>query len=217
LIVLATGVALGSPAHVFASACLVVLVYLFQRPAPWYAAGRMLRRLRWFFLSLAVLFFWFTPGEPLLIADAVWSMWSPTWEGLAQGVVRIGALVVIVLAVNIVLATTHREQLLAGLLWLGAPLEKLGIHRERLALRVALVLGAVPRVQELLGAARRGVVIDRARGFAQIGAMAGRAFETALREADGASLSPLAVQLGTAPPLWQWTLPAALAAAWWVV
>lgn len=216
LIVLATGVAVGSPAHLFVFAILVVLVYLFQRPAPWRSAGRMLRRLRWFFVSLLVLFFWFTPGDPLLFADAVGSRWLPTREGVIEGTIRISALVVIVLAVNLILATTPREQLLAGLLWLAAPLEKLGADRERFALRVALVLDAVPKVQELLGEARCSIATHRARGFAAVGTTAGRALETALREADNASLSPLPVQLGTAPPVWQWVLPAALiVGGWW--
>lgn len=208
---------MGSTAHVFASAILVALVYLFQRSAPWQTAARMLRRLRWFFLSLAVLFFWFTPGDPLIIADSAWTAWLPTRAGLLEGVTRITALVVIVLAVNIIIATTPREQLLMGLLWLSAPLEKVGIQRARFALRVVLVLGAVPRMQEVLGSEKQDIVSNGARGVTQIGTIAGRAVESALCEAEKAPLSPMALELGTAPPFWQWTLPAILIAVWWML
>lgn len=175
----------------------------------------MLRQLRWFLVSLLVLFFWFTPGEPAWFAAADWSRWLPTREGLIDGAVRVTALVVIVLAVNLILAVTSQEQLVAALLWLAVPLERLGANRERLALRVALVIGAIPRVQGFLSDSRRGIASSGTCGFGAIGRTAGRTIDTILREADRAPLLPLTVQLGTTPPLWQWTLPGLLALGWW--
>lgn len=174
----------------------------------------MLRRLRWFFVSLLVLYLWFTPGEPVLFGNATWSGWLPTREGFAEGAIRIAALVVIVLAVNVLVIATPREQLLAGLLWLAKPLETLGASRERFALRVTLVLGAVPQVQEILAEVRHGIAISGVRAIASIGATAGRALEVTLRAADNTSPSPVVVQLGSAPPLWQWLCPVALVAGW---
>lgn len=208
---------MGRPVHVIVSALIIAFLYLLHRPAPWHSGRRMLRQLRWFFVSLLVLFFWFTPGDPVFYAAADWSRWLPTREGLAEGVLRVTALAVIVLAVNLVLAITPQEQLFAGLLWLAAPVERLGADRKRFALRVTLVLGAVPNVQELLSDLRRTIAGDGTLGFTAFGEVAGRALDRILREADSAPLSPLVVQLGTAPPLWQWTLPAFLILGWWYV
>lgn len=206
--------AAGNPLQVGGSGLLVILLIAVQGAARLHSARRMLRRLRWFFVSLLVLYFWFTPGEPVFSVDAQWSGWLPTREGVAEGGIRIAALIVIVLAVNVLVIATSREQLLTGLLWLASPLESLGANRERFALRITLVLGAAPRVQELLTQVRQGSAGTGVRGIASIGATAGRAFEMTLHEADNASLAPVVVQFGSAPPTWQWSCPALLVAGW---
>lgn len=176
------------------------------------AALPMLRRLKYFFLSLLILYLWFTPGQALLPA---WGEYSPTLEGLGQGAARISILVLIVLAVNLLLQTTPREQLLAGLLWLLRPLSRVGVATPKLALRLVLVLRFLeqnPRSGDPASAPAGGStgVMDYA------GRRLAWRYREALAMADGESLQTLAVPTATRVPAWQWLLPVVLVAAFQV-
>jgi len=105
-------------------------------------AWQAVRRLRWLLISLFVLYAWFTPGRYLLPA---WGAWSPTAEGLVLGVERAAALILIALGAHLLLASTRREALVAGL----GLLQPRG---SRFALRLILTLEAVPRAQARLAA-----------------------------------------------------------------
>lgn len=133
-----------SPGHwpVIGAATLAVAVafYLSHLRVP----GRVLPmawRLRWLFLSIVVLFGWFTPGAEIL---PVLGRWSPTHDGLIFGARRVLVLVVIVAAVAWLLETTSRDALVRGLLWIAAPFACLGFPHERFAARLALVIEAAP-------------------------------------------------------------------------
>jgi hypothetical protein len=90
----------------------------------WY----LLRRLRWFFLSLIVLYTVMIPIE----------LWLE--EGFYVGMERILCLVAIVLNVNILIQLTQRNEILGALYWFIAPLQKIGIKTEKMLLRVLLTL-----------------------------------------------------------------------------
>ena len=65
-----------------------------------------------------------------------------TWhrEGLADGVLQLTRLLAALAALAILLDRLHRQQLIAGLYALFAPLQWLGLSRERLAVRLGLTL-----------------------------------------------------------------------------
>ena len=69
-------------------------------------------------------------------------------------------MVLIVAAVNALLQRTDRDALLSSMYWLAAPLGWLGVSRERLALRVALVFETLPAVQESVAAWRERLGFD---------------------------------------------------------
>ncbi len=81
----------------------------------------LLKRLRWFFLSLLIL----------------------------QAFYNIAVLIIIVLASHLLMFTTSIQQLIAALLWWLYPFEKLGFHTERFAVRLSLILETVETVQKL--------------------------------------------------------------------
>ena len=110
-------------------------------------AGQALRRLRWLLVALMFVYGWLTPGAPLLPALG---QFSPSWAGLAAGGLRALILLGMVLAVYLLLTTTSREQLLAGLAWLTRPLQRLGLDARRLNVRIVLTLQRVPQAQELI-------------------------------------------------------------------
>jgi len=122
------GLAIGA-----ALACAAALVV----QAPLATLWRLLRRSRWLFLSIAVIYLWLTPGQPLL--DALGGV-SPTVQGAAAGAHRVATLIVIVVAVNALLASASIESLVAGLVALSAPLRHAGLAPERIAVRLGLTL-----------------------------------------------------------------------------
>ncbi len=98
---------------------------------------QLLRRTRWIMLSLLLVYAYATPGQPLL---AMLGTFSPSREGLGDGVLQLARLLVALAGLAILLGRLHRQQLIAGLYTLLAPLQLLGVSRERVAVRLALTL-----------------------------------------------------------------------------
>ncbi len=98
---------------------------------------QLLHRTRWILLSLLLIYAWSTPGQPLLDTLGVF---SPSREGLIDGVSQLARLLAALAGLAILLDRLHRQQLIAGLYTLFAPLQWLGLSRERLAVRLALTL-----------------------------------------------------------------------------
>ncbi len=212
-------VAFGGVPSLLTGAVLVLALYL---PGPWERlrlALRMLRRMRWFFLSIALVYLLFTPGRLLFSA---WP-WGPTVEGLAGGGQRIASLVLIVFAVNLLLRTTPRPALISAILWCLTPLSWLGLPRERLAVRIALTLDAVDSVQVIYRHRPRGGDGDedppgdgrptslKARLW-RIGATAQRLVVAVIEQAESVPAQAIEVPRPSNPPLAQWLYPLLLGA-----
>ncbi len=125
--VLALGALLVTAGFVFLGALLVSAHKFMQ----------LLRRTRWIMLSLLLIYAYSTPGQPLL---SVLGMFSPSREGLGDGVLQLTRLVVALAGLAILLERLHRQKLIAGLYTLLAPLQLIGVSRERVAVRLALTL-----------------------------------------------------------------------------
>jgi energy-coupling factor transport system permease protein len=98
---------------------------------------QLLRRTRWVMISLLLIYFYSTPGEPLSEAMGVL---SPSREGLMDGVLQLTRLLSALAALAVLLDRLGRAQLIAGLYTVFAPAQWLGLSRERLAVRLALTL-----------------------------------------------------------------------------
>ncbi len=97
----------------------------------------LLRRTRWIMLSLLLIYAYATPGV------AVWSalaQFSPTHEGLIDGVLQLCRLAFALAGLAILLGLLSQQQLIGGLYTLAYPLRYLGLSRERIAVRLALTL-----------------------------------------------------------------------------
>lgn len=105
------------------------------------AAPAMLRtlawRARWLLVSIAVLFCCATPGELLL-------PWlgglSPTSQGIQLAGDHVARLVALLALLSVLLRFTPPAALISGFYGVLRPLKSLGISRERLALRLMLVM-----------------------------------------------------------------------------
>lgn len=110
------GVALGSPGN---------------------ALAKLLKRSRFLFIALFVLFAFFSPGTALL-RDL--PSLSPTLEGLELAAIHLGRLMCVIALVAILLARMKPSRLVGGMVTLLGPLRIVGLSPERLAVRLSLVL-----------------------------------------------------------------------------
>lgn len=98
---------------------------------------RLLRRARWLLLSIALVFVFATPGE--LMFAALGSA-SPTFEGVWLAMSHVAKLVSLLALLALLLEFTPHDTMIAGLHGLFGPLAAVGFPRDRLALRLMLVL-----------------------------------------------------------------------------
>jgi energy-coupling factor transport system permease protein len=131
--------------------CVLVAAMQFLTPAALFVSGalalslafalsrhkflQLVRRTRWILFSLWLIYAYSTPGQALWDAP-----FSPSVEGLLDGGLQLTRLLVALAGLAILLERLPRQQLMAGLYSLFAPLEWLGMSRERLAVRLALTL-----------------------------------------------------------------------------
>jgi energy-coupling factor transport system permease protein len=97
--------------------------------------AQLVRRTRWIIASLWLIYAFSVPGQALIDASI-----SPTLEGLLQGGMQLMRILSALAGLAILLDRLHREQLIAGLYALLAPLQWAGMSRKRLAVRLALTL-----------------------------------------------------------------------------
>ncbi len=98
---------------------------------------RVLKRLRWVFLAVLILFAWQGPG--LLLLPAL-GRWSPTLDGALLAGEQGLRLLAMVSVISYLLARLDREAWVASLQVLLQPLSVVGVSARRFAVRLALVL-----------------------------------------------------------------------------
>jgi energy-coupling factor transporter transmembrane protein EcfT len=106
---------------------------------------RSIKRLKWFFLVLIIIFAFNTPGEHVLISSAII---SPTYEGLLAGSTQALRIVVMLASVSLILACNTRQKLISGFYFLFSPLKYLGLEVGRFAARLWLTLHYVELQQD---------------------------------------------------------------------
>lgn len=117
-------------------------------------------RTRWLLLVLVLGYGFSVPGE------SVWDSlgaWAPSWPGLALGAERAAHLMVLLLWLDVLVLSLPSEQMLSGLHALMRPLKILNVDIRRIALRLALTLKAIERL-ERGNTGRHGDVLDKHRG-----------------------------------------------------
>jgi energy-coupling factor transport system permease protein len=113
----------------------------------------MMRRMRWLFFSMLVVYAYTTPGEYL----SDWPMeFAPSYEGLREGVYQVFRVSLVLAGISILLATSTRENLMVGIYTLIKPLNFLSVSPERFTARLYLTL------QYIEHAKKQSVKQDRA-------------------------------------------------------
>jgi energy-coupling factor transport system permease protein len=105
--------------------------------------SQLIKRMRWLFLSLLLVYGYATPGEylaflPLNVA--------PSFEGLHLGLMQIAKLLIAVASLSALFASASKSQLMAGLWTLLSPLRLVGLNVERFTVRMLLTLHYVEQI-----------------------------------------------------------------------
>lgn len=213
-LIVAISLSIGGPAQLWLAALLLLLAYLL---APSRGLQRLLSlclRLRWLWLSLLLIYLWFTPGRPLLES---FPAWSPTWEGMWQGLWRIGILLLLAAAAHLLMQLHSTGQIVAAIYWLATPLAWLGVSRDRLALRLMLVFELVAEVQTLYRLQPHQGGRGAASPLRRIGEAVACLFQQVSERAETEPLREIRLPLTQVPPMWQWLFPPLLGCAfWWI-
>ncbi len=114
---------------------LFLLPFYLRLPDLWPTVIKMLLRLKWFFLSIFILYYYYTPQINSLEAQSLFIV-----NNFLPGLFRISVLVIILFAVNLFIKTSSKEEILAALVWLFSPLKFFHIDSERISLRAVLSL-----------------------------------------------------------------------------
>ncbi|MBE9526336.1 MAG: hypothetical protein IME94_05110 [Proteobacteria bacterium] len=102
----------------------IILPFYFFRMELFTSAIRMTFKLKWLFLSILLVYYFF----------------SPQINHLSLALLRIFVLITIIFSVNLYLKSSTIEQILESLLWLFSPLKILNINVERISLRAVLTI-----------------------------------------------------------------------------
>lgn len=121
----------------FALLFALCLLLGFASCSPGNALPKLLRRSRFFFIALFVLFAFFSPGTALL---QDFPSFSPTLEGLELAAIHLGRLGCVIALVAILVARLEPSRLVGGMVTLLRPMQMIGLSPERLAVRLSLVL-----------------------------------------------------------------------------
>ncbi len=214
-LIFGAAMAVGSEPLLLAGFALMTVLYLSELlrgvPTQLPNALKMLKRLRWLFLSILIVYLFFTPGV-LLIPDV---LWGPTQEGLLQGLLRIAVLVLIVAAVNVLISSTEQAEFLSAVNWCLQPLSWLGLSHERLAVRISLTLEAVGVLRSAYRHdARDDTPATEPAAFEPklmtIASTAHRLFAKVIDDAEHATTHTMTLPEESCPPVWQWVIPALL-------
>lgn len=127
------------PLAILMFAALPAIVLMGRQPL------HLIWRTRWLMLVLALGYGFSVPGEGVL---ALLGPWTPTWPGLALGGERAFHLMVLLLWLDVLVLSLSSQQLLSGLHALMSPLAHLGVNAGRIALRLALTLKAIERLEQ---------------------------------------------------------------------
>jgi hypothetical protein len=234
-LVFGAAVSMGNGQILLAGISLVLPLYFFGNKIHIRGALLMLKRLKWLFVSILIVYLFFTPGQ-LLWPEVVW---SPTLEGLTQGLLRVGALVLLVAAVNFLISSTEQDDFLSAILWCLRPLSIVGFPHERLAVRITLVLDEVSQIrknhfcesredlqQEEINNTDSNVAsnlketepqVSQEPKLLAIAGTANRLFQSVITYAETTPVRDISLPEESAPPIHQWLVPVILMSVFAVV
>jgi len=139
-------------------ACLLLMTVALKLCAK--QMSSLIKRTRWIMLTLLIIYAYTTAGGAVL---PQFGIWSPTWEGMADGATQLGRLLSVLAGLAILLAKLSQTGLISGLYSLMYPLRWFGVSRERFAVRLALTLGKAENTMRDTASDWRRTIVDAIR------------------------------------------------------
>ncbi|MBI1425335.1 MAG: hypothetical protein GC149_18000 [Gammaproteobacteria bacterium] len=181
---------------------IIFLMFVLRAPNNIFAfTWRLMRRMRWFWLSILLLYTFMTPGGG---PSLTFGLFELSLGGFWLGLERCLALATVLLFFALLIHSTPPAQLQGALYWLLQPLARLGIPANRLSVRLALTLQKIHELQTRWGSAKgSGITLATWREIPErIAAFIHDVFVQA-------EARPVQTELTletTAPAAWQWVL-----------
>lgn len=98
---------------------------------------RLMKRLKWFYLVMFLIFVFNTPGQHV----ANWPFaFMATYEGLEMGLMQVLRIALVLAVLSIILKQNTKQQFISGLYFLMKPLSCLGLDVQRFSARLWLTL-----------------------------------------------------------------------------
>ncbi|MDO9206040.1 MAG: CbiQ family ECF transporter T component [Methylotenera sp.] len=101
---------------------------------------RVVKRMRWLFISIFIIYAFGTPGEYIKQFPI---NFAPTIEGCVLGLLHIAKLLIALATLSLLFSTSSKEQLMTGLYLLLLPLKRIGFNTEQFTARLILTLDYV--------------------------------------------------------------------------
>jgi hypothetical protein len=238
-LVFGAAVSMGNGQVLLAGVSLVLPLYIFGNNIHFHSSLVMLKRLKWLFVSILIVYLFFTPGQ-LLWPDVVW---SPTVEGLTQGLLRVAILVLLVAAVNLLISSTEQDDFLSAILWCLWPLSFVGLPHERLAVRITLTFDEVSQIRKhhlyenydksakgevntavsnvtsnvVSNVTKQEPLVSQEPKLLAIAGTANRLFRSVISAAETAPVREISLPEESRPPVHQWLIPVLLITLFTVV
>lgn len=185
----------------------ILLAWLISKRLPKKTVWRLLLRLRWLYLSIFVLYGYFTPGQPLSDNDLGW---LPSADGLNIALIKIALLVAVVVWADVWFGGLSRDRWVQGVYDFLGPFSWLGFDRERFVLRLLLTM---EELQTLQIQSERAKESDAATTFKQRLQDTAMAVKNRFLCAVNDQSVPAAIEFELAPPprWYEWLWPIVLA------
>jgi len=173
-----------------------------------------LKRLKWFLLSILLVYFWFTPGQAVFSSLPTL---SPSYEGLKLGAERVIALIYIVFALHVLIKTIATDSIIDAILWLLEPLRWIGLPHKMLAVRISLtlqvldqvqVICAQPSDQENRNDLSNGFIVQVLKKVDAVAERVTNIFVAVIQSAELMPAQTVAINTNSPlPPVFQWLYP----------
>ena len=145
---------------------LVIFILICCSQLPVLELLRGLMRLRWLFISIAILYLWYTPGPALAAPEWLTIPVNlPSYLGIELALERALVLAVLYAAVMICLHSMTPNEIVAGLAWVLRPLALCKIPVDLFSQRLAETLVSVRKIQTTLSAARESSEVTTASAW----------------------------------------------------
>ena len=123
----------------------IFLVFAWRSPRDIFGfSWRLMRRMRWFWLSIFLLYTFMTPGGGASVSLGPVEL---SFGGMMLGLERCLALATVLLFFALLIHTTSAARLQGALYWLLMPLQHVGLPTNRLSVRIALTLQKIHELQ----------------------------------------------------------------------